>query len=133
MTRHFGFLFVCETCKLSLFFFVWTLQLLSENHVMPALLYYVKRNQNPGFPDWSATQYEELQLHAIAVLASVAPVLVDKYLSCRANTLLLVFLEWCIGQGQWILMAFTHRQPQTVQLNLLSLTGKENVKLMMLE
>ncbi|NXR59288.1 CFA69 protein, partial [Rhadina sibilatrix] len=73
-------------------------QLLSENHVMPALLYYVKRNQNPGFPDWSATQYEELQLHAIAVLASVAPVLVDKYLSCQANTHLLVFLEWCIGQ-----------------------------------
>ncbi|NXB75547.1 CFA69 protein, partial [Donacobius atricapilla] len=73
-------------------------QLLSENHVMPALLYYIKRNQNPGFPDWSATQYEELQLHAIAVLASVAPVLVDKYLSCQANTLLLMFLEWCIGQ-----------------------------------
>ncbi|NWU00574.1 CFA69 protein, partial [Urocynchramus pylzowi] len=73
-------------------------QLLSENHVMPALLYYVKQNQKPGFPDWSAAQYEELQLHAIAVLASVAPVLVDKYLSCQANTLLLVFLEWCIGQ-----------------------------------
>ncbi|NWZ65424.1 CFA69 protein, partial [Acrocephalus arundinaceus] len=73
-------------------------QLLSENHVMPALLYYVKRNQNSGFPDWSATQHEELQLHAIAVLASVAPVLVDKYLSCQGNTLLLVFLEWCIGQ-----------------------------------
>ncbi|NWT49598.1 CFA69 protein, partial [Erythrocercus mccallii] len=73
-------------------------QLLSENHVMPALLYYIKRNQNPGLPGWSATQYEELQLHAIAVLASVAPVLVDKYLSCQANTLLLMFLEWCIGQ-----------------------------------
>ncbi|NXQ20152.1 CFA69 protein, partial [Peucedramus taeniatus] len=73
-------------------------QLLSENHVMPALLYYVKQNQKPGFPDWSAAQYEELQLHAIAVLASVAPVLVDKYLSCQANTLLLVFLEWCISQ-----------------------------------
>ncbi|KAI1242699.1 Cilia- and flagella-associated protein 69, partial [Lamprotornis superbus] len=73
-------------------------QLLSENHVMPALLYYVKLNhQKPGFPDWSAAQYEELQLHAIAVLASVAPVLVDKYLSCQANTLLLVFLEWCVG------------------------------------
>ncbi|KAL2307351.1 hypothetical protein Nmel_000309, partial [Mimus melanotis] len=73
-------------------------QLLSENHVMPALLYYVKRNhQKPGFHDWSAAQYEELQLHAIAVLASVAPVLVDKYLSCQANTLLLMFLEWCIG------------------------------------
>ncbi|NWX66870.1 CFA69 protein, partial [Promerops cafer] len=73
-------------------------QLLSENHVMPALLYYVKQNPKPGFPDWSAAQYEELQLHAIAVLASVAPVLLDKYLSCQANTLLLVFLEWCIGQ-----------------------------------
>ncbi|NWX37642.1 CFA69 protein, partial [Notiomystis cincta] len=74
------------------------LQLLHENHVIPALLYYVKLNQKPGFPDWSAAQYEELQLHAIAVLASVAPVLVDKYLSCQANTLLLVFLDWCVGQ-----------------------------------
>ncbi|NWT90022.1 CFA69 protein, partial [Lanius ludovicianus] len=73
-------------------------QLLSGNHVMPALLYYVKPNQKPGFHDWSAAQYEELQLHAIAVLASVAVVLVDKYLSCQANTRLLVFLEWCIGQ-----------------------------------
>ncbi|NXE87406.1 CFA69 protein, partial [Menura novaehollandiae] len=73
-------------------------QLLSENDVMPALLYYVKPNQKPGFNDWSAAQYEELQLHAIAVLASVVPVLVDKYLSCQANTLLLVFLEWCMGQ-----------------------------------
>ncbi|KAM6134739.1 LOW QUALITY PROTEIN: cilia- and flagella-associated protein 69 [Pterocles gutturalis] len=73
-------------------------QLLSESDVMPALLYYVKPNQKPGFHDWSAAQYEELQLHAIAILASVAPLLVDKYLSCQANTLLLVFLEWCIGQ-----------------------------------
>ncbi|NWW47815.1 CFA69 protein, partial [Pedionomus torquatus] len=79
--------------------FVLTLQLLSENGVMPALLYYVKPNQKPGFSDWSAAQYEELQLHAIAVLASVSPMLVDKYLSCQANTLLLVFLEWCICQA----------------------------------
>ncbi|KAF1558042.1 Cilia- and flagella-associated protein 69, partial [Eudyptes schlegeli] len=87
-----------DPCALSLFLFVLTLQLLSENNVMPALLYYVKPNQKPGFHDWSAAQYEELQLHAIAILASVAPLLVDKYLSCQANTLLLVFLEWCIGQ-----------------------------------
>ncbi|NXA20443.1 CFA69 protein, partial [Ibidorhyncha struthersii] len=78
--------------------FVLTLQLLRENDVMPALLYYVKPNQKPGFHDWSAAQYEELQLHAIAILASVAPLLVDKYLSYQANTLLLVFLEWCVGQ-----------------------------------
>ncbi|NXP91871.1 CFA69 protein, partial [Passerina amoena] len=73
-------------------------QLLSESHVIPALLYYVKQNQRSGFPDWSAAQYEELQLHALAVLASVAPVLVDKYLSCQGNTLLLVFLEWCMSK-----------------------------------
>nr|XP_041570338.1 cilia- and flagella-associated protein 69 isoform X2 [Taeniopygia guttata] len=73
-------------------------QLLGENHVMPALLYYVKQNRKSGFPNWSDAQYEELQLHALAVLASVAPVLLDKYLSCQANTLLLVFLEWCVGQ-----------------------------------
>ncbi|NWR30297.1 CFA69 protein, partial [Tachuris rubrigastra] len=84
--------------RVSLFLFVSTLQLLSENDMMPALLCYVKPNQKPGFYDWSAAQYEELQLHAIAVLASVAHVLIDKYLSCQANTLLLVFLEWCIGQ-----------------------------------
>ncbi|NWI84985.1 CFA69 protein, partial [Pitta sordida] len=73
-------------------------QLLSESDVMPALLSYVKPNQKLGFHDWSAAQFEELQLHAIAVLASVAPVLVDKYLFCQANTLLLIFLEWCTGQ-----------------------------------
>uniref|UniRef100_A0A8C3L6F5 Cilia and flagella associated protein 69 n=1 Tax=Chrysolophus pictus TaxID=9089 RepID=A0A8C3L6F5_CHRPC len=58
-------------------------QLLSENDVMPALLDYVKPHKKPGFHDWSAAQYEELQLHAIAILASVAPLLVDKYLSCH--------------------------------------------------
>ncbi|KAL9868358.1 cilia- and flagella-associated protein 69 isoform 3-T3 [Geothlypis trichas] len=73
-------------------------QLLNESHVIPALLYYVKQNQRSGFPNWSAAQYEELQLHALAVLASVAPLLVDKYLSCHANTLLLAFLEWCMSQ-----------------------------------
>ncbi|NWU90845.1 CFA69 protein, partial [Upupa epops] len=73
-------------------------ELLNENGVMPALLHYVKPNQKPAFQDWSVAQYEELQLHAIAVLASVAPLLVDKYLSSQANTLLLVFLEWCVGQ-----------------------------------
>lgn len=98
------FLLACETCNLSLF--VLTLQLLSENDVMPALLYYVKPNQKLGFYEWSAAQYEELQLHAIAILASVAPLLIDEYLSCQANTLLLVFLEWCIGQGKYMLMTF---------------------------
>ncbi|KAM9387505.1 cilia- and flagella-associated protein 69-like [Phaethornis superciliosus] len=78
------------------------IQLLNESDVMPALLCYVKPIQKPGFHEWSAAQYEELQLYALAVLASVAPVLVNKYLSCQGNTLLLVFLEWCIGQDPFV-------------------------------
>ncbi|NXF87402.1 CFA69 protein, partial [Eubucco bourcierii] len=76
-----------------------SLQLLRDSDVMPALLSYIRPSQRPGACDWSAAQYEELQLHAMAVLASVAPVLVEKFLSCQANTLLLLFLEWCLGQG----------------------------------
>ncbi|NXP73418.1 CFA69 protein, partial [Ramphastos sulfuratus] len=75
-----------------------SLQLLRDSDVMPALLSYVRPSQKPGARDWSAAQYEELQLHAMAVLASVAPVLVEKFLSCQANTLLLLFLEWCLDQ-----------------------------------
>ncbi|NXX49820.1 CFA69 protein, partial [Tricholaema leucomelas] len=75
-----------------------SLQLLRDSDVMPALLSYIRPHHKPGAPDWSAAQYEELQLHAMAVLASVAPVLVEKFLSCQANTLLLLFLEWCLGQ-----------------------------------
>ncbi|XP_014377714.2 LOW QUALITY PROTEIN: cilia- and flagella-associated protein 69 [Alligator sinensis] len=73
-------------------------QLLSEGKVILALFYYVKPNEKPGVHDWSAAQYEELQLHAIATLASVAPLLIDDYMTCQGNTRLLMFLEWCVGQ-----------------------------------
>lgn len=51
--------------------------------------------------DWSAAQYEELQLHAIATLATVAPLLIEDYISCSGNIRLLLFLEWCTGNGEW--------------------------------
>ncbi|CAM4521712.1 cilia- and flagella-associated protein 69 isoform X1 [Caretta caretta] len=73
-------------------------QLLNEGKVVLALFHYVKPNEKPGVRDWSAAQYEELQLHAIATLASVAPLLVDDYMTCQGNTRLLMFLEWCVGQ-----------------------------------
>uniref|UniRef100_A0A286XP52 Cilia and flagella associated protein 69 n=1 Tax=Cavia porcellus TaxID=10141 RepID=A0A286XP52_CAVPO len=37
----------------------------------------------------------ELQLHAIATLSSVAPLLIEEYLSCQGNARVLEFLEWC--------------------------------------
>uniref|UniRef100_A0A8C0IUE4 Cilia and flagella associated protein 69 n=1 Tax=Chelonoidis abingdonii TaxID=106734 RepID=A0A8C0IUE4_CHEAB len=73
-------------------------QLLNEGKVVLALFHYVKPNEKPGVHDWSVAQYEELQLHAIATLASVAPLLVDDYMTCQGNTRLLMFLEWCVGQ-----------------------------------
>ncbi|XP_034616289.1 cilia- and flagella-associated protein 69 isoform X1 [Trachemys scripta elegans] len=75
-----------------------SVQLLNEGKVVLALFHYVKPNEKPGVHDWSAAQYEELQLHAIATLASVAPLLVDDYMTCQGNTRLLMFLEWCVGQ-----------------------------------
>ncbi|XP_053108424.1 cilia- and flagella-associated protein 69-like isoform X2 [Hemicordylus capensis] len=76
---------------------VSTVQLLHEGKVMLALFHYVKPNEKPGVLDWSAAQYEELQLHAIATLAIVAPLLVEDYMMCQGNTRLLMFLEWCAG------------------------------------
>ncbi|XP_048367694.1 cilia- and flagella-associated protein 69 isoform X2 [Sphaerodactylus townsendi] len=82
-----------------------TVQLLHEGKVMLALFYYVKPHEKPGVLDWSVAQHEELQLHAIATLATVAPLLVEDYMMCQGNTRLLMFLEWCasndpfVGQG----------------------------------
>ncbi|XP_054846925.1 cilia- and flagella-associated protein 69 [Eublepharis macularius] len=82
-----------------------TVQLLHEGKVMLALFHYVKPHEKPGVLDWSAAQHEELQLHAIATLATVAPLLVEDYMMCQGNTRLLMFLEWCasndpfVGQG----------------------------------
>lgn len=68
---------------------------------MLALFYYVKPHEKPGVLDWSEAQHEELQLHAIATLATVAPLLVEDYMMCQGNTRLLMFLEWCTSNGEY--------------------------------
>ncbi|XP_008110703.1 cilia- and flagella-associated protein 69 isoform X2 [Anolis carolinensis] len=45
----------------------------------------------------SAAQFEELQLLAIATLATVAPLLIEDYMTNCGNTRLLMFLEWCLS------------------------------------
>ncbi|KAH0627473.1 hypothetical protein JD844_003213 [Phrynosoma platyrhinos] len=72
-----------------------TVQLLHEGKVILALFNYLKPNQKSGTVDMSAAQYEELQLLAIATLATVAPLLVEDYIVNQGNTRLLMFLEWC--------------------------------------
>ncbi|EHB07227.1 hypothetical protein GW7_11112 [Heterocephalus glaber] len=72
-----------------------TLQLLIDGKVVLALLTYIKKPEKHKVMEWSAAQYEELQLHAIATLSSVAPLLIEEYLSCQGNARVLAFLEWC--------------------------------------
>ncbi|XP_034375416.1 cilia- and flagella-associated protein 69 isoform X2 [Arvicanthis niloticus] len=72
-----------------------TVQLLIDGKVILALLTYVKKPERLKIIEWSAAQYEELQLHAIATLSSVAPLLIEEYMSCHGNARVLAFLEWC--------------------------------------
>uniref|UniRef100_D4A7D1 Cilia and flagella associated protein 69 n=1 Tax=Rattus norvegicus TaxID=10116 RepID=D4A7D1_RAT len=72
-----------------------TVQLLIDGKVILALLTYVKKPERLKIIEWSAAQYEELQLHAIATLSSVAPLLIEEYMSCHGNARILAFLEWC--------------------------------------
>ncbi|XP_021098307.1 cilia- and flagella-associated protein 69 [Heterocephalus glaber] len=70
-------------------------ELLIDGKVVLALLSYIKKPEKHKVMEWSAAQYEELQLHAIATLSSVAPLLIEEYLSCQGNARVLAFLEWC--------------------------------------
>ncbi|XP_042331530.1 cilia- and flagella-associated protein 69 isoform X2 [Sceloporus undulatus] len=72
-----------------------TVQLLHEGKVILALFNYLKPNEKSGTVAMSAAQYEELQLLAIATLATMAPLLVEDYIMNQGNTRLLMFLEWC--------------------------------------
>lgn len=49
---------------------------------------------------WSPIHQEALQLHALATLATVAPLLLDDYMLCQGNSCLLLLLDWCIKPGE---------------------------------
>ncbi|XP_032339927.1 cilia- and flagella-associated protein 69 isoform X4 [Camelus ferus] len=76
-----------------------TIQLLIDGKVILALFSYVKKPEKQKIIEWSAAQYEELQLHAIATLSSVAPFLIEEYMLCQGNARVLAFLEWCESEG----------------------------------
>ncbi|XP_068603208.1 cilia- and flagella-associated protein 69-like [Brachionichthys hirsutus] len=89
---------------------VASLQLYKEEKVVLSLLMLTKppaalSEQRSGSRRWSSTQQEELQLQALATLATIAPLMLDDYMSCQGNTCLLILLDWCVrhdavfGQG----------------------------------
>ena len=74
--------------------------------MLPALFSYVKANEAVGpaltavpTRDWTAAQYEEIQLLAMSALCTLAPLMIDDYLECHGGTRLLLMLEWCISNG----------------------------------
>ncbi|XP_076850225.1 cilia- and flagella-associated protein 69 [Brachyhypopomus gauderio] len=82
-------------------------QLFKENHVMLALVLLVRPSSPDSRPErkgkriWTPAQQEALQLQALATLATVAPLMLDEYMSCQANTCLLMLLEWCVQQDSY--------------------------------
>ncbi|KAM6958962.1 cilia- and flagella-associated protein 69 [Aplochiton taeniatus] len=86
------------------------LSLFKEGRVVLALLLLVKPPPSAGDGQkaprhWTPGQEEELQLQALATLATIAPLMLEDYLSCQGSTCLLLLLEWCterdsyFGQG----------------------------------
>ncbi|XP_045915557.1 cilia- and flagella-associated protein 69-like isoform X2 [Micropterus dolomieu] len=82
------------------------LQLYKEERVMLALLTLMKppvasSERRSGSRHWSSIQQEELQLQALATLATVAPLMLDDYMSCQGNACLLLLLDWCVRQDSY--------------------------------
>ncbi|XP_056597112.1 cilia- and flagella-associated protein 69-like isoform X2 [Triplophysa dalaica] len=84
------------------------LQLFREGRVMLALMLLIKPRSvdaHGGRHSWTSGQQEELQLQALATLSTLAPLMLDDYITCQANTCLLLLLDWCLhadsfsGQG----------------------------------
>ncbi|XP_047460240.1 cilia- and flagella-associated protein 69-like [Mugil cephalus] len=82
------------------------LQLFREERVMLALLTLVKppaasSERQSGSRHWSSVQQAELQLQALATLATVAPLMLDDYMSYQGNVCLLLLLDWCVEQDAY--------------------------------
>ncbi|KAF3707167.1 Cilia- and flagella-associated protein 69 [Channa argus] len=80
-------------------------QLYKEEQVMLALLTLVKpptasSECRSSARHWSSIQQEELQVQALSILATIAPLMLDDYMSFQGNACLLLLLDWCVGQGE---------------------------------
>lgn len=69
---------------------------------MLALMLLIKprpRDVHGSRRSWTSSQQEELQLQALATLSTLAPLMLDDYIMCQANTCLLLLLDWCLQTG----------------------------------
>ena len=73
--------------------------LLSAQGVTHAFANYVCIGAPPGKREWSEAQREEIQLHALAALAEIAPILPADVIACRLPTRMLLMLDWAADQS----------------------------------
>uniref|UniRef100_A0A8C7Y2B5 Cilia- and flagella-associated protein 69 ARM repeats domain-containing protein n=1 Tax=Oryzias sinensis TaxID=183150 RepID=A0A8C7Y2B5_9TELE len=83
------------------------LQLYEDERVMLSLLMLVRppgvlSEHQPGSRHWSSIQQEELQLQALVTLTTIAPLMLNDFMSYQGNNYLLLLLDWCASyfQGQ---------------------------------
>lgn len=75
-----------------------------ESRMLLTFLSYIEqlpRKSQPGTAfEWTLSQTEELQLHAIAALSILLPHSLNEYFEYHAGTRLLLFYEWAISDGE---------------------------------
>ncbi|KAH9499307.1 Cilia- and flagella-associated protein 69 [Bulinus truncatus] len=78
------------------------ISILSEGHLLLALFSFVRANEQKTEPhELSLAQFEELQLHAMASLCTLCPLMLEDYMTCQGSTRLLLLLEWCVGPEEF--------------------------------
>ena len=75
------------------------LDYLSRSQFMMALFVYVVPINKSVETEWSLAEFEELQLHAMAVLAAYAPLCLGDYKTFQGSSRILKMLDWCINTG----------------------------------
>ena len=62
-----------------------------------------RKNSINNVFEWTLAQTEELQLHSLAALTILLPVFLNEYFEYHAGTRLLLFYEWTISDGKFLL------------------------------
>ncbi|CAF2057881.1 unnamed protein product [Rotaria magnacalcarata] len=81
-------------------------ELMSSSRVLLALLSYIeplprKIDHQINTFHWNQSQYEDLQLHALAALSILLPHSLSEYFEYGVSTRLLLFYEWTINQDEY--------------------------------
>ncbi|CAF1323044.1 unnamed protein product [Adineta steineri] len=81
-------------------------ELITNSRVILALLSYIEplpRKKSPGINtfEWSLSQIEELQLHALTALSILLPNSLNEYFEYHTGTRLLLFYEWTINDDEF--------------------------------